>query len=144
MNTHDEVRKENLLFCKCYKCDRKMIDSGEWWMCAYCFYKMKKMNPCIESEYTEEIKQGDHLITKSGDYHLVLKVEGEGYIQSTRGNFSKEHGSRQSMNYPRAKQRITIWDGLFVNKRDIEEVEKIYDRHISCEPCKHLPALKDS
>ena len=69
----------------------------------------------------DEIVNNSWLKTKSGDWHQVLKVEGEGYVQSTSGSFSI-----QSRNDLMAKQIIYIFDGRFMQKRDISEVYKMY------------------
>lgn len=67
------------------------------------------------------IQQGDEIRSRSGELHLVLKVEGEGFVQTTNGGWGV-----QSHNEPKAKTRVTIWDGYFTNTRDIDEVDKMY------------------
>ena len=83
-----------------------------------------KVDRCKKSYLScdDELVNGSWIKTRSGDWHQVLKVEGKGYVQSTTGSFSI-----QSRNDLMAKQIIYIFDGRFMQKKDISEVYKMYD-----------------
>jgi len=67
-----------------------------------------------------KIKAGNVLLTNSGELHLVLRVSGEGYVQATN------EMSVQSRNEKKSSSVITIFDGIFADKKSVEEIEKLY------------------
>lgn len=75
-----------------------------------------------------KIKPGNVLLSNSGELHLVLKVSGSGYVQPTNGM------SVQSRNEKKSAAVITIFDGIFTDKKSIEEIEKIYQGIKSLDP----------
>lgn len=83
-----------------------------------------KVDTCVKSHLCvdDKISEGCWLRSRTtGEWHLVLNKKGEGYTQQSKTDHS------QSMNYPKAKERIVIYDGYFVNERDISDVYKMYD-----------------
>jgi len=70
---------------------------------------------------TEKIQAGYSFVTEAGDYHLILKVLGEVYMQEAYSGI----WSTQSMNIPK-QHAFVIYDGLFTNKRSLEECHKVY------------------
>ena len=70
----------------------------------------------------EKLTKGDLLKSIGGDWHEILKiVDKEGYIQNAFGGISV-----QSRNEEKTKCTIYLFDGQYLNKRSIEDVEKMY------------------
>lgn len=68
------------------------------------------------------IQEGDLLLSKTGDYHRVLKVLGEGYVQSVHTHWSVQHnGEGKSL------KRYLVFDGTkFIRTISEEELSKLY------------------
>ena len=68
-----------------------------------------------------EIKTGDRLLSKGGDWHEALKVDGPGHIQTTNGVWSAQHNGE-------TKSGSVIWlftgDSLAIVSG--EEIPKLY------------------
>jgi hypothetical protein len=67
-----------------------------------------------------EIRKGDVLKSRDGQGAIVLKVLGEGHIQSTNGVSIQANGSGKS------SSRFDVYNGLFLNRISSDELGVIY------------------
>lgn len=68
-----------------------------------------------------EIEIGDRLLSKGGDWHEVLRVDGPGHVQTTNGVWSAQHNGE-------TKSQSVIWlfTGYSLAKVSGEEIPKLY------------------
>lgn len=69
----------------------------------------------------EKLKAGYCLKTKSGDYALVLRVVGNAYVQDAfEGKWSVQSRNENKTTV------VYVWNGKFMNKRSLEEIDLLY------------------
>lgn len=68
-----------------------------------------------------EIKNGDRLLSKGGDWHTVLKVDGPGYVQTVNGSWGVQHNGEE-----KSDSVIWIFTGYSLTKVSGDEVSKLY------------------
>jgi hypothetical protein len=71
-----------------------------------------------------EIKNGDWLQSRTGGWHQVLRVLGEGHTQNDAGR----GWSIPPLKDNKAERRVVLFTGRFLSTYDIDEVPRMYEQ----------------